>query len=122
MTSKPPFYHLQSNTSTPCHLTSEADAISLETWLCPGCLSPKPGITSVKVRIQAKPRKKPLNFVFDAGVPIASKKLLTALEPLFFERDLYLGEVCGPKGQFLEDWTTFRGRQRLIIRGTEYAK
>ncbi len=116
-----PFYHIQSNTSTPCHLTCEADAEALQTWLCPGCLSPKPGITSVDVHIQASPTKKPLNFVFGAGVPILSTKLLSALDPILVKTDLFIGSVFGPTGEKLDDWRTFRGRQRLLIRGTEDA-
>jgi hypothetical protein len=122
MTDRRLFYHLRSGTDTPCHLTREAHAEALNTWLCPGCSSPKPGVTSVDVRIQVAPTKDPLNGVFGAGVPIASRKLLTAIDSNLIERDLYLGRVYGPDGRELEAWATFRGKHRLIVRGSEEAQ
>lgn len=35
------------------------------------------------------------------------------------QRDLYLGNVFGPNGNVLDDWVTFRGRHRVIVRGSK---
>jgi hypothetical protein len=116
------FYHLHTASDTPCHLTKEADTQARGTWLCPGCCSPKPGVTAIDARLRAAPAKEPLNFVFGAGLPIASKAFLDTLGNDLVQRELYLGRVYGPDGQELNEWATFRGKHRLIVRGSKNAQ
>lgn len=115
------FYHLQTTSDTQCHLTKEAYAEARQTWLCPGCLTPKPGVAAVDAWVQVPPTKEPLNVVLGAGLPIATRKLISSFDPSLVHSDLYLGHVFGPDGRELKDWATFRGKHRLIVRGSEDA-
>ena len=112
------FVCLQSTTMNPCFLAEDAYAEAKRSWLCSGCCSPKPGFGAVDARLQEAPKDKPLNFVMGCGLPVAYGKFLDRLGESLVERDLSLGQVFGPDGTRLEDWVTFRGRRRLIIRGS----
>ena len=61
----------------------------------------------------------PLTFVMGAGVPIILRRFLDALGAEIIERDLALGAVLDPRGEPVQDWVTFCGRRRLIIRGSK---
>ena len=113
------FYHLYSATMDGCDLTKEADAEARHSWLCTGCNSPKPDIGAIDVRIRATPGKEPLNAVGGWGVGIASKAFLDAIGTNLAQRELYLGRVYGPDGKELTEWATFRGKHRLIVRGSK---
>ena len=102
-----------------CELTDEARGEATSTWLCIGCRSPKPGVTSVDVHLQVPPAGEVLTAVLGYGVPIAHTSLLAKLEKEVREC-LYLGSVYGPRGDRLKEWATFRGQHRLIIRGSEH--
>jgi plasmid stabilization system protein ParE len=115
------FYHVQSLTMDPCFLSSDADAEAGRSWLCTGCCNPKPGMTALDATLQGVPRRsEPLNFVMGCGLPIASTALLSALGDDLVRRELYLGRVYGPDGKELSGWVTFRGKLRLIIRGSKH--
>ncbi len=61
-------------------------------------------------------------MVYGFGVPLARLAFLLRLGEERVRRNLYLGEVFGPDGSCWEDWVTFRGKRRLIVRGsTEHA-
>jgi len=119
--SKTVFYHLYTASDTPCHLTKEADAEAQRTWLCPDCSSPTPSVTAVDARLRVAPAKEPLNFLWGFGLSIASKAFLSAIGNDLVQRDLYLGRVYGPDGHELSEWATFRGKHRLIVRGSKEA-
>jgi len=90
------------------------------TWLCTGCGYPKPGTGAVDVRIQqSDPGNVALSFVFGNGIAIARKAFLAGLGEKVIRSDLFLGRVFGPDGNLLPNWTTYRGRRRVIIRGTK---
>lgn len=113
------FYHVQSATMNPCALTKDAFARAQGSWLCPGCGAPKPGVAAVDTQLDSEPANgSPLNFVNGTGVPLAKKSFLFRLGLDVLRRQLYLGKVIGASGTPLSDWVSFRGRQRVIIRGS----
>lgn len=112
--------HLQSKTMNPCFLTKEAYIEATNTWLCTGCIRPKPEVTSVDARIEESAPEGPLNFVSGCGLPLVRMSVLSALGEERIKRDLYLGCVFGPDGSRLDDWATFRGKRRVIIRGSKH--
>lgn len=115
-------YHVRTATNEPCHLTKDVYAEALNSWLCSGCAAPRPGIEAVDVQLSLSPSKdSPLNFVFGASVPIARNGFLFRLPIDVLRRDLYLGKVLNARGKVLDDWVTFRGRRRVIVRGSEHA-
>ncbi len=114
------YIHLQSKTMSPCSLIKEAYIEATNTWLCTACIRPKPEVTSVDVRIQESAPEGPLNFVGDCGLPLVRMSVLSALGEERIKRDLYLGCVFGPDGSRLDDWATFRGKRRVIIRGSKH--
>jgi len=116
------FYKLASSTMDPCTLIRPAYEEAARTWLCTGCAFPKPGVGQIDVRIQEEePDKTALNFVSGCGLGIARKEFLFFLGEQAVTRDLQLGRVFGPDGRLLQDWATFNGRERIIVRGTEHA-
>lgn len=119
MSKKTTFYHLQSSTMAPCSIDKDAYAQARKTWLCEGCCTPKPEQREIDCRIQeTRPTDEPLNFVNGCGVPLVCKRFLSELGDDVAMRDLYLGCLYGPDGQPIEDWLTFRGRRRIIVRGS----
>jgi hypothetical protein len=112
------YYHVRTATDTPCYLTKEALAKAKRTWLCKGCSAPKPRSTAIHATLLAPPSQQPLNFVSGAGLPIASTAFLDALGAELVQDHLCIGRVYGPEGKKLSGWTTFRGKHRLIVRGS----
>jgi hypothetical protein len=112
---------LQSLTMEPCSLTKENYAQARDSWLCTGCCVPKPEIRNVDVYLDEVPTDKPLNFVQGCGLSIIYAPFLDRFPVDIVQRDLHLGHVYGPDRQQLEDWLTFRGRRRVIVRGSEHA-
>ena len=114
------YYHLRSTGMSACAFTEEYYEYARSTWLCAECGSPMPGTTSVDVRIQERtPPEKPLTFVH--CVPIIHRALLNSIGLELVRTYLYIGKVFGPTGMELEDWVTFRGHQRVIVRGSKSA-
>jgi hypothetical protein len=90
-----------------------------DSWLCSGCASPKPGVGSIDVRIQEEgPGDVPLTFVSGCGIGLVHQEFLIELGADNVAQDLLLGTVFGPSGNEIEGWSTFRGRHKLVIRGT----
>ena len=70
------------------------------------------------VKLSSREIDKPLTFVA-GGVPgLLFADFISSLPAEVVSRDLLLGRVFGPDGDFLPGWTTFRGQYRLIVRGT----
>lgn len=114
------FYHVQSATMDPCALAKDALAPAQDSWLCSGCGAPKPGVAAIDVQLDSDPVSgSPLNFVNGTSVPLARKSLLFRLGLDVLRRELHLGKVIGLQGKTLDDWATFRGRQRVIVRGSK---
>mgnify|MGYP001449074007 CR=1 FL=1 len=119
MNNKPVFYELSPSSMNACNLTPQAKAKAQQSWLCPGCVSPKPGVGPVDVQIQqSRIKDQPLSFV-RPGVPLALRSFLDRLDKEVVQRDLYLGRVFGPDGRELEDWCTCLARHRIIVRGSD---
>lgn len=114
------YYHIQSSTLDPCALAKDALVQAQESWLCSGCGAPKPGATAVDVRLDSDPTgAAPLNFVNGTSVPLAKKSFLFRLGLDVLRKRLYLGKVIGSRGNTLDGWVTFRGQQRVIVRGAK---
>ena len=113
------YYHIYSACDTPCNLAKDADAEAMKTWLCPGCMSPKPGVTSVDTKLNWVPCNVRLNMIFGADLGVATKKFLTTLGDDLVQRDLYLGRVYGPDGRELTKFVNFHGKHRVIVRGSK---
>ncbi len=113
-------YELVALTRHPCSLEHPARREADQTWICPGCGSPKPGTLSVNAWIQDRtPRGRPLNIMWDGGIGLVHTSLIECIGPAVAQRDLYLGKVIGTCGDELKDWFTFRGRRSVIVRGTK---
>jgi hypothetical protein len=91
-------------------------------WLCTGCAFPKPDATRVNVTIQeVQPDNTPLNFVSGSGLGIARKEFLLSFGEAIIRQNLWLGDVFDPDGRLLENWSTFVGRRKIIVRGSKNA-
>lgn len=112
---------LQTLTMDGCDLEKPAYAEARETWLCTGCCAPKPEVRSIDVHLEERPGDKPLNLVSGCGLGVIFRPFLEKFPADIVERDLYLGKVYGPNGEEIPDWLTFRGRRRVIVRGTKHA-
>ena len=121
MNSSHHYIHIQSLTMNAANLTKAAYAEAKNTWLCTGCAYPKPGVERVDVHIENRSLQGPLNLVFGCGLPLARRSFLFRLGEERVKRDLYLGDVFNADGVRLDDWVTFRGKRRLIVRGTKDA-
>jgi hypothetical protein len=115
------YVHFHSSTMDPCSPLKTAYVEATSTWLCAGCVRPKPDVGPVDAHIQERAPEGPLNFLSGCGVPLARKSFLFAFGDERIKRDLRLGEVFGPDGHRLDDWVTFRGKRRLIVRGSKHA-
>lgn len=114
------WFHIQSATMEPCALADDAYVEAQQTWLCQGCGAPKPDVRAVDVRLQDVPgTAEEMTFVGGVGVPIARKSFLLTLGSDVVLKNLFLGKVMDARGKPLPDWVTFRGRRRVIIRGSE---
>ncbi|MBI4557402.1 MAG: hypothetical protein HY706_07460 [Candidatus Hydrogenedentes bacterium] len=114
------YYWLSSSSRSALHLTREAYDQARHTWLCAGCVLPKPDVMKVDAMIGYMPENIPLNFVSGTGVGVARKDFLFSLGEDKVGRDLCFGRVFGPEGQLLDDWITFIGKHRIIVRGTKH--
>jgi hypothetical protein len=118
------YYQLSSKSRSAFHLTREAYDQARNTWLCVGCASPKPDVREVDLvleDIEEVPENLPLSFHFGSGVGVARRDFLLSLGEEEVGRDLCLGCVLGPEGQLFNDWVTFIGKHRIIVRGTKHA-
>jgi hypothetical protein len=66
-----------------------------------------------------RPRDKPLNFVSGCGLPIVYVPFLERFPRGLVDRDLYLGKIRLENGREVSEWATFRGRRRILVRGTK---
>jgi hypothetical protein len=113
------FYHVYSGTLNPCSVDKESYKKAQHSWLCSQCLSPRESWETVDFEIQeSAPDDPPLNFVNGCGLGVVRRDFLEELGLQVVQRDLYLGNLRGPNGALIENWMTFRGKQRVIIRGS----
>lgn len=114
------YTEIHSNSMDPCSLTKDTYAEAKATWLCLGCVRPKPHIKNVDVRLQEIPRSGMLNFADGCGIPLINKRLLDALPADAVDRELHIGRVSDRHGKESSTWATIRGRHQLIVRGREH--
>ena len=118
MKKKKNYIFISSGTMDPCFLTKELYSIADKTWLCTGCNYPKRDVKGIDITIQGKMiENRPLNVVMGAGIPVAKKEFLFSFGEDIIERDLYLGKIFNEDGMLMEEWVTFRGKRKLIVRG-----
>jgi hypothetical protein len=114
------YMHFTGKSMDPCSMDKEWGKEAEATWQCAGCNDPKPGVTSVDVRIQNKRPKGPLNIVFGWGVAVAQRSFLMRFGEERVAKYLSLGRVYGPDGNPFPDWVTFIGKHKLILRGSKH--
>lgn len=106
----------------PCFLEPSTEQLAYQKWACMGCKRPLPLIQSVDVTLQATPADPPLNFVFGWGIGLVHFDFLSEFGDEVIKNNLWLGKVYLASGKVLNNWATFRGKHRIIVRGTKNAK
>jgi hypothetical protein len=120
MSSLANYYHIYTASPDPCSINESSLAEAEKTWLCRGGNGVKPSVTTVDVNIQENtPGKDPLNIVSGTGVAIARRDFLGEVGEAEVRNHFWLGRVLLPGRKEASDWTTYRGRKRLIIRGSK---
>jgi hypothetical protein len=112
------FVLLRSHTMSPCGLERSFAADFRRKWICGECHTLKPDPGPLDVQIENRNPKGSMNFLFGEGLDLARMSLLSQLGVRRIKRDLFLGKVTGPDGRELKDWVTYRGKRRLIVRGS----
>ena len=114
------YVHLQPATMSPCDITKSCYERARETWLCTGCCVPRPEFQAIDVEIESAEELNGhvLTFVNGCGLGLVHRELLEWLPSCAVSTDLWLGNVCDSEGRTVEEWNTFRGRNRLIVRGS----
>ena len=116
------FFELSPSTMTSCDITKQDYENARKTWLCAGCLSPKPDIKTIDIILDdEKPENSPLNFINGTNLGIANKDFLLALGEGEVQNNLNLGKIFNCNGVLLDKWVTFIGKQRIIVRGSKNA-
>ncbi len=114
------YYHIYSGTKDPCCITDKSYPKAKITWICPGCNYPKQDILAVDIELENERIDNcPLNFVQGCGLPIVNTKFLFSLGKDAIEQNFYLGKVFMANGLLLDDWVTFRGKRKILIRGSK---
>ena len=107
---------------SPCSTGVQERTRLVAHWVCKACNGPRLGCGAVDVHLQQRSGlHKPLTFVSGGFPGLISHDLLECLDSSIVSRDLCLGTVFGPNNEPLTEWSTFHGRYRLIIRGTQNA-
>ena len=110
------YYLLASLAEAGCSMTEESEKQAWTTWRCRKSQHTRPGFEGVDVVLKSAPERSSLNFEVRLG--IASMEFLSALGMDVVERHFYLGRVLLRNGTQLDNWATFHGRQKIIVRGT----
>jgi hypothetical protein len=116
------YYHLHPIGQDSCTLERDDLGSDSPPWLCPGCLRPRPGATTIDVQIQERsPGPGSVAFLTAGMLLLARRAWLEELCLQDVMRDLHLGTVVGDGGRLLPDWATVNARHRIIVRGSEHA-
>ena len=113
------FYAFSSTTNDGCTLAKQFREEVGKTWLCTGCGNPRWQKAIDLIIQEDEPDNTPLNLAAGCIVGIARKDFLFCFGKNDVERHLYLGRLFREDGVLLEDWVTFHGRQRIVIRGSK---
>ena len=57
-----------------------------------------------------------------ASIPIVKKDFLLLFDEYIINNDLYIGKIYTEKGELLENWLTFRGKRKIIVRGSIHGR
>ena len=114
------YFHVYSATMNPCCMVKGVLEEAQRTWFCSGCCCPRPGFREIDAVIQEKRPEPVLNGVAACGLGLAHIDFLAALGQDVVERDLHIGRVFDRNGDIINDWVTFRGRRKLIVRGRDH--
>ncbi len=90
-----------------------------QSWLCGSCGSPRDLSKAIEAIVVPERRKSDLDFVYGAGIMIASTKLLDALGTTAVNKWCHVGRVFEESGAQLDGYRTLIGRCRLLIRGEQ---
>lgn len=114
------FHHLYSQSMSPAELSDDGYALAVASWLCGHCKSPRPsmGPLNLSVLRSSITGKSPLTVINGCGVAIARRAFFVAVGWEEVVRDLEVGTVTTERDRALEEWVTFRGRRKLIVRGS----
>lgn len=120
MTQKPRLYHVYSASPSGCTVEPQELARLEKFAICSSCHGPRGYHNPIHVRIeQKKGVHKPLDTAVNRFPGLILRSLLETFDRSAVEQDLYLGNVFGPDNELLEQWATYHGRRRLIVRGTQ---
>jgi hypothetical protein len=116
------YHHFYSSGINPCSANDGFFEQAKQTWLCPGCYSPKPGVGIVNIKVDDdKPDDRMMTMVFGIFVPIVEWRFLNYLPQDLIKREFWIGQVLGPNDKPMENWITARCRSQIIIRGVSHA-
>jgi hypothetical protein len=115
------YMHYSVKSMDPCSMDKEWGKEAKATWVCPSGNHPKPRVTTVDVRVQNKRIDGLLNILFGWGIGLARRSFLMQFGQDRVQRYLGLGKVYGPDGSVFEDWVTFIGKHKVILRGSKQA-
>ncbi len=103
-----------------CDVSNEGRENFIRTQCCPECQYIRKGVTVVN-GIQLESRSDELDKPLELGVKtgLVWNEFLAPIPKEIVKRDLWLGSVIGPDGNPMDDWSTFRGRYKLYVRGTK---
>lgn len=113
------YYSLEPTTADSPWLTREAYDLAAKSWLCTSCTTIKLPPIALDVELRRGRIEKPLSFVTGTRLGLVHDELLNCFARQTVERDLLLGKVLGPHGKELSGWHTYRGKQRILVRGGE---
>lgn len=110
------FYHVYSLTDSPCVPDPKWRTSQAGIYLCESCGTPLQPVPLDVVLLEA-PDDIPLNVVIGVGVGIVRKDVFQQLPEAIVGRHLLIGEVFDNGGGRYSDFLSFRGVERLLIRG-----
>jgi hypothetical protein len=112
------YIHFQSATMEPC--TTSRGVIEAATWVCTGCRMPRDNAANISVMIDRESlRAQYLTFVGGLAVGLINEAFLASFDIQSRSADLLLDPVFDLQGQIVEGWKAFRGKERVIIRGSK---
>ncbi|WP_147450683.1 hypothetical protein [Rhodophyticola porphyridii] len=87
-------------------------------WMCRTCRLPRPDVTSIDFQIDSRSPELPyMDADIYMEVAFARRDFLERMGQDVIREYLYLGELRNCDGDLLEDWVTFRGKNRILLRG-----
>jgi hypothetical protein len=108
------FFHFKPKGLIPCTVEKEFYEEASRTWLCRGCVQPKPGTRAVMLKLETRPPNIAVNIAMGLGVTVVRSDFLDAVAE--FRADLDVGEVS-LDGAVIPEFVTFRPRRQLLLRG-----